>query len=375
MSTNHLEEIFDEYSPEYSMLGGRMIEPLPNWRRHLRTVGVPVIIGALCATLVACKASAAPTPESATTTPFEQSTDMSEPPPPTTAPASTPAQPATSGQPSGTANPPAPPPAAGAPAVNCVKSLSACGFPDATNTGWQPTGVKLTTAGVNLTSDAEFQINTPGTVIDGKDIQGCVSIKANDVTIKRSRVRCDSYFPIRIYEGIRNAVIEDTEIDGMNSGATNAAVGFDFYTLRRVNIHNIGEGPHMGTDVLVEDSYVHDLASCDICHNDAIQSSGAQNVVLRHNTFINDADGKNAVVRIATEQGDSHNFLVENNLLAGGNYAVQVRSQGNGFPEGVRVINNRIVPTWRFGPFDVTDGKIEASGNFRDDNLAPLSAD
>ncbi|MBP2320244.1 hypothetical protein JOF56_000629 [Kibdelosporangium banguiense] len=256
-----------------------------------------------------------------------------------------------------------------------MNTLRACGFPDASNTGWQPTGVKLTTAGVDLTPDAEFQITKPGAVIDGKDIRGCVSIKADNVTIKRSRVRCESYFPIRIYEGFRNAVIEDTEIDGLNSGTTNAAVGFEYYTLRRVNIHSLGEGPHMGTDVLIENSYVHDLASCDICHNDAIQSSGARNVVLRHNTFINDAMGKNAVVRIATEQGDSHNFLVENNLLAGGNFAVQVRSQGNGFPDGVRVINNRIVPTWRFGPFDVTDGRIEASGNFRDDTLEPLSAE
>jgi hypothetical protein len=330
------------------------------------------------ASVVACKQEAAPPPAAPSEAPSEWSSAPSEPPPSgsASAPASQPSSPAAP-KPSGSssAKPPAAPPPGTSNGTNCIKNLRACGFPDAGNTGWQPTGVKLTTAGVNLTSDKEFQINTAGAVIDGKDIQGCVSIKANNVTIKRSRVRCNSYFPIRIYEGIRNAVIEDTEIDGMNSGETNAAVGFEYYTLRRVNIHNAGEGPHMGTNVVIENSYVHEMANCPICHNDAIQSSGALNVVLRHNTFINDADGKNAVVRIATEQGDSKNFLVENNLLAGGNYAVQVRSQGNGFPEGVRVINNRIVPTWRFGPFDVVDGRIEASGNFRDDNLEPLSAD
>jgi hypothetical protein len=348
-----------------------MIDSLPSRHRRPHLILITLLIGA---SLVACKKDDAAAPASAPTSeaPSEWTSDSSAPPsaPSDGVPASQPGSPAP--KPSSGAKPPAPP---AAPGVNCVKQLRACGFPDASNTGWQPTGVKLTTAGVKLTSDAEFQINTPGTVIDGKDIQGCVSIKANNVTIKRSRVRCDSYFPIRVYEGIRNAVIEDTEIDGMNSGATNAAIGFEYYTARRVNIHNVGDGPHMGTDVVIEDSYVHDLANCDICHNDTIQSSGALNVVLRHNTFINDADGKNAVVRIATEQGDSRNFLVENNLLAGGNYAVQVRSQGYGFPQGVRVINNRIVPTWRFGPFDVVDGKIEATGNFRDDTLAPLSAD
>ncbi|SMD24431.1 right-handed parallel beta-helix repeat-containing protein [Kibdelosporangium aridum] len=343
-----------------------MAELFPNRRRRLRTI---VSIFAVGTTLAACNTTAAPAPE--TSTPAEWASETSDQPAPLSAiPQSTTT---TSGTQKQAAPPPPPPPAQ--PKTNCIKTLRACGFPDASNTGWQHTGVKLTTAGVNLTADAEFQINEPNTVIDGKDIRGCVSIKANNVKIKRSRVRCDSYFPIRVYDGFRNAVIEDTEIDGLNSGTTNAAVGFDNYVLRRVDMHSLGEGPHMGTNVVIEDSYVHDLASCDICHNDAIQSSGALNVVLRHNTFINDAMGKNAVVRIATEQGDSKNFLVENNLLAGGNFAVQVRSQGHGFPIGVRVINNRIVPTWRFAPFDTTDGRIETIGNFRDDNLEPLTAD
>ncbi|MCE7006464.1 hypothetical protein LWC34_27080 [Kibdelosporangium philippinense] len=341
-----------------------MVELLPNRRRRLRTI---LAIAALGTTLAACNTTAAPAPESST--PPEWTSESSNQPPPSSVITQSPTT--TSG--TQKQDPPPAPPAQ--PKTNCIKTLKACGYPDASNTGWQPTGVKLTTAGVNLTADAEFQINEPGAVIDGKDIRGCVSIKANNVKIKRSRVRCDSYFPIRVYDGFKGAVIEDTEIDGLNSGTTNAAVGFDHYTLRRVNIHSLGEGPHMGTNVLIENSYVHDLASCDICHNDAIQSSGALNVVLRRNTFINDATGKNAVVRIATEQGDSKNFLIEDNLLAGGNFAVQVRSQGNGFPVNVRVINNRIVPTWRFAPFDHTDGEIETKGNYRDDTLAPLIAD
>jgi hypothetical protein len=340
-----------------------VIDSLRRRRRCPRVALVLFTIGVLAA------CNSAPAPEALNPAPSEWTSDTPAPPPIS---ASTLAQPT---PPPSQPKPPPPPAPPAAPSVNCIKTLRACGFPDASNTGWQPTGVKLTTAGVKLTSDAEFQILDEGAVIDGKDIRGCVSIKANNVKIKRSRVRCDSYFPIRVYEGFRNAVIEDTEIDGLGSGTTNAAVGFDHYTLRRVNIHNIGEGPHMGTNVLIENSYVHDLASCDICHNDAIQSSGALNVVLRHNTFINDAMGKNAVVRIATEQGDSRNFLIENNLLAGGNFAVQVRSQGNGWPQNVRVINNRIVPTWRFAPFDTTEGEIVTTGNFRDDNLAPLIDD
>jgi hypothetical protein len=346
-----------------------MAELFPNRRRRLRKI---TAIGFAAAALAACQVSEEPA--AGPTTPNEWSAEQATPPaspPPPPAPAG-PSVSQPGARRESAAKPPPPP---DAPKTNCVNTLRACGYPDASNTGWQPTGAKLTTSGVDLTADAEFQILDDGAVIDSKDIRGCVSIKANNVTIKRSRVRCDSYFPIRIYEGFKNAVIEDTEIDGMNSGTTNAAVGFDNYTLRRANIHSLGEGPHMGGNVLIENSYVHDLASCDICHNDAVQSSGALDVVLRHNTFINDAMGKNAVVRIATEQGESHNFLVENNLLAGGNFAVQVRSQGHGFPVNVRVIGNRIVPTWRFGPFDVTDGTIETTGNYRDDTLEPVIAD
>jgi hypothetical protein len=257
--------------------------------------------------------------------------------------------------------------------TGCVQQPSRCGYPDATKTGWRPTGVTLTTDGVNLTSDGEMIIDQPNTVIDGKDIQGCVSIKADNVVIKRSRIRCGSYFVVRLYEGFKNAVMEDIEVDGLNSPTGNAALGFDSITVRRADIHNVTDGPHPGDNAIIEDSYVHDLYGCDICHNDAIQTAGASNAVLRHNTFVNEASGKNSAIRIATEQGPVRNFLVENNLLAGGNYAIQVRSQGFGFPSGVVVTGNRIVPDWRYGPFDTVGGTIVAKGNFRDDNLAPVT--
>ncbi|WP_158881490.1 right-handed parallel beta-helix repeat-containing protein [Amycolatopsis anabasis] len=281
-----------------------------------------------------------------------------------------------------TSGPPSPPPSAAQPVVptppsksdstGCIAQPSRCGYPDATNTGWRPTGVTPTADGVKLTEEGELIITEPGTVLDAKDIQGCVSIKADDVTIKRSRIRCASYYPVQVFAGFKNVLLEDVEIDGLNSPIGNAAVGFDGYTLRRADIHHVQDGPHLGGDVLITDSYVHDLVGCDICHNDAIQSNGARNAVLRHNTFTNQASGKNAAVRIATEQAPVHDFTVEDNLLAGGNFAVQVRSQGHGFPQNVRVIGNRIVPDWRFGPFDVTDGTITAEGNYRDDTLAPV---
>ncbi|WP_157357346.1 hypothetical protein [Amycolatopsis nigrescens] len=272
-----------------------------------------------------------------------------------------------------------PPPSTAPPVVpaamrptGCIQVPSACGYPDSTNTGWRPTGITLTTDGITLTDEGELILDQPGAMVDGKDIEGCVSVKADNVVIIRSRIRCPSFFPVRVYEGFRGVVLQSVEIDGLNSPTGNAAVGFDGYAIRNSDIHHVQDGPHLGGDVLIENSYVHDLVGCDICHNDTIQSNGARNAVLRHNTFSNQAGGKNAVVRIATEQAPVFDFTVEDNLLAGGNYALQVRSQGHGFPQNVRAVRNRIVPDWRFGPFDVTGGTIFAEGNYSDDTLAPI---
>ena len=273
-----------------------------------------------------------------------------------------------------------PPPTQG---TNCIAKPSACGFPDETNTGYKPTGVTLTTNGVNFDSDGDYVIDQAGAVIDSKKINGCVVVKAANVTIKRSLItNCKSYFNIRLYPGSPNFLLEDTEVDGNNFADQNAALvddGVGPVTVRRMYMHNVPDGPHPGEHWLITDSYITDLYACDICHNDAIQSAGALDVTVRHNTIINTPPdnpsgegGRNADVRIATEQGIVDGFVVENNLLSGGNYAVQVREQGNGTPRNVRILNNRIVPNWRFGPFDITPGPATLSGNVRDDNNAAL---
>lgn len=266
---------------------------------------------------------------------------------------------------------------------DCINKPSACGYPDATNTGWRPTGVKLTTDGVNITSEGDYVIDQPGTVVDAKEVDGCVIVRAPNVTIKRSLLtKCKSYFNIRLYPEGSNFTLEDTEVDGNNAeGQDNAFVddGHGPVTIRRMYMHNVSDGPHPGEHYLLQDSYITDLYACSICHNDDVQSAGAIDVTLRHNTLVNTPPdnpsglgGRNAVVRIATEQGPVDGFVVDNNLLSGGNYAVQDRSQGNGVPQNITVTNNRIVPNWRFGPYDF-DGAVTLGGNYRDDNGAGLN--
>jgi hypothetical protein len=280
------------------------------------------------------------------------------------------------------------------PRTGCSAVPSACGYPDATNTGYRRTGVTLSPVAVN--SDKVFVISTAG-VYDAKDINGCVDVRVSNVTIKRSLLRgCDSYFNIRLYPNVKGFALEDSEVTGagtVNNAALvadgGAAIAPGEYEVRmtRVDMHDVADGPHPGDTWLIEDSWIHNLMRCSICHNDTIQSAGALTVTVRHNTLENLAGtsgpdgGMNAVVRIATEQGPVQGFTVENNLLVGGNFAVQVRSQGNGAPQGVKILNNRVgrgttpdgQPYPRFGAWDYPDVTVTLSGNVWDDTGQPVN--
>ena len=112
-------------------------------------------------------------------------------------------------------------------------------FPGATTTG-VPEGTTLTPVNGRLV------ITKAGSIVDGKDINGCVEVKANDVTIKRSRIRCTGYYTVRQYAEYSGLVIEDSEIDGLRS-TKSVGVAFGRYTLRRVDIHGVEDGVQAGS--------------------------------------------------------------------------------------------------------------------------------
>jgi hypothetical protein len=164
-------------------------------------------------------------------------TTTTKPPETTRAPTRAPARvPATT---KATTTAPPPRPAATAPKADPA------GFPGAASTG-VPAGVKLTVTG-------QLTVTTPGAVIDAKDIRGCLDNQADRVTVKRSRIRCAGDYVVRTADGVTGVVLSDVEIDGTGSPAT-TAIGVAGYTLRRADVHGVGDGPRMGDNTVVEDS-------------------------------------------------------------------------------------------------------------------------
>lgn len=248
------------------------------------------------------------------------------------------------------------------------------GFPSASNTGWQHTGVTLTayTGSMTITQD--------GAVIDGKDVNGCLNVKADNVTIKRSRIRCHDYFPVWI-EGDTGLQVIDTEIDGTGENKV-ICIASENYTALRVNCHGMGDGPRLGDNTNVVDSYVHGLVSCGECHTDGMQSVGGVGIVVRHNTVENPFNQTSCII-IKPDFGPLRDVLIEDNLFNGGGYTVYGGTSDSSV-DHIRYLNNRFRRGangfWPnggyFGPvadFDKSRPGNQWSGNVWDDNGATIN--
>lgn len=247
-------------------------------------------------------------------------------------------------------------------------------FPGATTTG--------VPAGVNLQAyTGPARITTEGTVIDGALITEplVITAGAHNVTIRNSVVRAQSFFLVLNDEGATNLRIIDSELDGLGFADNDSAVAGRNYTLTRVNIHGTSDGVKLGSNVTIQESYIHDLAIFPGSHNDGIQSLGSDNVVIRRNTVIV-PQGATSAIMLSTESASSmRDIKIDNNLLGGGTYTVYGGYQ-HGVDDlsrvsGIVISNNRITTSVSArggdsGPFTSVDSPaVTLNGNVWYDGL------
>ena len=156
-------------------------------------------------------------------------------------------------------------------------------------------------------------------------------------------------YPIRATEA-SNLLVEDTEIDGNGEG--NVAVYGGSYTLRRVDIHDTLDGPRIeGDNVLIENSFIHDLHRVPEGHHDIIQIRNGNNIQIRNNTLTaynaRTNDPMNAAIQIGGLNGPLSGLVVENNYMDGGNYTVNAAKNGSSL---AIFRNNTLGDNARYGP-------------------------
>lgn len=226
-------------------------------------------------------------------------------------------------------------------------------------------------------------ITVPGTVIDSKSISGQIHVQAPNVIIKNCLVVTDEFEivnAIRI-DGNGSAVIMDTEVTSEGIGTPASAIGSDNFTLIRVNIHGFIDGIRANDNVIVRDSYIHDLRLIgEDPHNDCIQSTGGSHCRFIHNNLENEHSQTSCFI-FGPSAAPIDDYIISNNLMNGGGYVMYLGDDPGAFAStNFAVINNR----WGrkfwpnggfFGPLSLSamTGPLTWRGNVWDDTEEPLT--
>lgn len=216
-------------------------------------------------------------------------------------------------------------------------------WPSAANTG--------VPAGTTLRNSGSLSLRTAGQVVTGLNIVGCITVAAANVQILRSKITCSSTtYSIRTLAGTTNLLIQDVEINGM--GTNSASICCGDYTLNRANVYNMIDGPRLSTNTRVTNSYIHSLARVPNSHNDILQSTGGNNVLIRHNTLLSynpvTNDPFNSCLTIGSETAPSlTNLTYEDNYCNGGNYSIGISPRLVG--SNIVFRNNKYGRNYRYG--------------------------
>jgi hypothetical protein len=219
-------------------------------------------------------------------------------------------------------------------------------MPDANCTGWQHTGVTLSTYSGPTT------ITTAGTVIDSKLINSDITIAANNVTIKRSQVNGQIFASGTNRTGV---LIEDVYVDGGDLPANACIQGFSSqgganaagWVMRRMNIVGCSQGIQM-VGYTLEESYIHDLygTSAAGSHTETILAYD-RDIIIRHNKLVHNYRNAGGCCSSATVAIYSHpsfwadvsNIVLEKNEISAPSGATCLYAGGSPGGNGNQINN------------------------------------
>lgn len=241
----------------------------------------------------------------------------------------------------------------------------------ATNRWVNPADTGIRVPRSELTPSPSTWLKTAGAVYERTVFTGIVRVQAGGVRF----VDC-LFLPgpspvgrlvsVDLYPSAKGVgpVLEHCELDGSGVMVGKGIASSD-YTLRHCNIHHVNDGVGLGSNCLIEYTWIHDLVrdrGKDL-HPDCIQTTGGLCSVVRRNYLdcreINPGGEPglgNAAVMVGCEtEPELWGLLVEDNYLDGGNYTINVRNDGGMYDEGVTIRRNTFGGHRRFG--DITAPK------------------
>jgi hypothetical protein len=226
------------------------------------------------------------------------------------------------------------------------------------------------TAGAGWEWDGSFgyvKITGANAVLDGLDISGCVYVDAgvSSATITRSRISGGCDYLIRRESDSGALTVRDTELVGgavQVKGANFTWTGVDAH-------HFTGKAAMLGTNSVVEDSYLHDNQCNPPDHQSAVGTNGAAShmIIRRNNVDLSPSDCTSGGVSNYDDFGAFHDLLIEGNLINSAGYCLKAGFEdGNAAGNtGERVIGNTFGRKYfaECGYFGVVSNWMAAAGN------------
>ena len=225
-------------------------------------------------------------------------------------------------------------------------------------------------------------VTRSGTVIDGADITGGLEIRANNVTITRSRITDGGGATYVLVQdsGSSGLTVTDTEVTARPGQVADRAIA-SFGTnmvLTRVYVHGTQRGIQTGDGTVVRDSYSDDFNNQSGNHATGVMSLGGTNhVVLDHNTFGCGTGQCSSAMSVYPQNdygGPNDDWTITNNHFNGGSYCVYLGytpGDGERPNTNIRFINNSFgtkyhprcgeygpVASWGGGVGDVWSGNV-----------------
>jgi len=264
---------------------------------------------------------------------------------------------------------------------------SACGFPDATNTGVTP-GTQLTPVNGVVT------LSSPGQVYENRQVTGSIIVTAPNVTIRNVRViNTDPYYVIAVKNNEdwdndqANLLLDHVEIN-LNGHPDVKGIAFNGFTARNVFFHNGADCSHFGVNVVIQDSLCALGPDADgdgspdgnsFCdgpdHFDGFQSDGGRNITLRHNTIRNPCEQTSAIL-MSTNTSPIDQVVIDHNLVSGGGYTIYCGTDSGGVATHATYTNNvtsrEFFPKGGYwGPSTSCENVEVKGGNVWDGNYVP----
>jgi chitodextrinase len=215
---------------------------------------------------------------------------------------------------------------------------SACGYPDATNTG-VPVGITLTN---QTTNDSCLVVSTDNTVINALHITGCIDVEANNITIQNSEVTGTTgiWWAIKYgatnpnVTGLKVLHVKVNSIPGQGPAAEGAypygisAQGTGSLEVGYSNISGFKDCIDVAQGY-IHDNWIHDMYVWG--------APVGTSLLIKHNTVTDIILDSTAAI-FMREGLRIHDVTVQDNWLAGGSYTLY---GGGTDARNIQALNNK----------------------------------